>query len=196
MIGFLREVLFENPLLLLLFEIVAMAVVIAWYRRDPESSRRRQGVIIALIVCVALVAVQHLVKTDRERIQEIVQTMAKAVDDGDVQLLGTYLDVDFQDRDLKKKEDWLQEVNQLLQRWQIDHVGVSNFMIDVQGDQAVAQFSARCDWRSSQMSQPNVYSTWKLGFVRRDDGWKLHRIIDGQVGIPGHMTDYKAVQNY
>jgi hypothetical protein len=193
MIDFLRSLLFENVLLLMMAEAVAIAVVLAVRRRRLDGGTRR-SVWITLAVCLLLLIVQHLVRTDRERIQAAVADMARAIDEGDVPSLGEHLDSEFQDRGLDKKA-WLMDVRQRLQRWRIDEAKVSRFTTKVNGDEAEVSFAASCDCRSGEQNQSSVSSSWRLAFVRRDDGWKLHRVLAAKFG-PGGMLDYKAILQY
>ena len=192
MLDFLRALFFEKLYLLIIVELVALAIVVGWYRRDPTE--RRRGVAIAIAVCIAHIAVQHLVETDRERIQAVVRSMATAIDEGDMATLTVHLGTGFQDRGLNKQA-WSDDLRQRLQRWQIDHADVGSFTIDLQGDEAIASFTASCDWRSPQQSQAGVRSTWKLAFIRRSDGWKLQRVLDAKFG-PGGMFDYNAILQF
>jgi hypothetical protein len=183
MLDVLRSLFFESIVLLVCVEMVAVAVVLARYRSWPTPGRRLT-IWIALIGCILLIVLQQVVKTDRERIQAAVRAMATAIDDGDVPALGDQIDGDFRDRNTDRQA-WLQEVRQWLQRWQVDEAKVGGFNIEVNDTQAVASFWAVCNGRSGNQSD-QVYSSWKLAFVRRDSGWKLLRVIGGKV----NMMDY------
>jgi len=139
--------------------------------------------------------VQNLVETDREQIEATVAAMARAVDDGDIPALGAHIDQSFEDRQLDRRA-WLEDVRQRLQRWRIDDAKVGGFVTRVNGNTAEVAFRARCDWRgSNQQSPQTVGSTWKLGFIRRDDGWKLRQILSAQFG-PGGRFDYSTILQY
>ena len=94
MIDFLRRLLFEDLPLLLLAQAVAMAVVLAVHRRWM-TRRSRRLVWIGLALCAALVALQVFVVTDREALTQMVQTLARAVDQGDMDTIADKLDAGF-----------------------------------------------------------------------------------------------------
>ncbi len=191
MIDYFKVLLLESVVLLSIVETLALAVVVAVDRRRQSTGSRRT-VWLALVVCVALLIVQHLVHTDRERIRAVVVQIADAIDAGDVAGVGDHLDDTFQDAGMDKPA-WLADLRQKLQRWRIDEAKVGGFAIEVDQDSAQAWFRATCDWRTDQQSQSGVYSTWRLGFVRRDDGWKLSRVLEAKFG-PAGMLDYTTIR--
>lgn len=193
MIGFLRTLFLESLVLLIMAEVAAVAIVLAVYRRRSPS-RSRLPLVVALAICALLIGIQSYVQTDREQIESAVEQMARAIDEGDVPTLGEHLDRDFQDRNLDKAA-WLQDVRQRLQRWRIDEARVGRFSTEVQGDTATVVFAASCDWRGPGESQSAVNSTWKLGFIHRDDGWKLQRVLSAKFG-PGGIMDYATILQY
>ncbi|HOA72655.1 MAG TPA: nuclear transport factor 2 family protein [Phycisphaerae bacterium] len=193
MIDFLRTVFLESVVLLLILEVAAVAIVLGIHRRHGTTNTRL-ALWATLIVCIALLVVQHLVKTDREQIVAAVSAMARAVDDGDVPTLGEYLAADFQDREMDKAE-WLSDIRQRLQRWRIDEARTWGHKVEVNGDEAVVTFQAMCDWRSGEQSGQSILSTWKLGMARRDGIWTLHRVISAKIG-PGGAFDYSGIMQY
>lgn len=193
MMEFTGWLLFESVAALLFAEAIVFAVVLAVHRRRMTAGSKR-AVWIALVACAAMLGLQWLVKTDREQIEFAVTQMAQAIDSGDVATVGEYLDRDFRDRGLDKAS-WLADLRQRLQRWQIDEAKIGSFSAQVDGDNAVASFSASCDWRGGQQNQSSVTSSWKLAFVRRDDGWKLSRVVKATFG-PGGILDYATILQY
>ncbi len=189
----LETILFESPVLLAIFVAIAVAVALAVHRRRQTSGSQR-GLWITLAVCVVLFVVQALVQTDRERIQATLAAIATAIDNGDIAGVGAHLDAGFQDHGLNKDE-WLAELRQRLQRWQIDEAKIGSCTVETNGDTAVASFRATCDWRSGEQSQSSVLSSWKLQLVRNGDEWKLCRVLDAKFG-PGGMLDYRAIMQY
>jgi len=189
-IDFLTKLLFESLPLLLVAEIVAVTIALAVHRRRFTSATRH-GLWITLVICGLLIVVQCLVVTDREQLEQLVEALAQAVDDGDVGALGERLDSDFQaslQRRHQDKQAFLADVNVRLQRWQVNEAKVFNFRIDADGNNAVVAFSATCDWRSGNQVQYNILSLWKLQCVRRLEGWKLSQIISAKIG-PGGMLN-------
>jgi hypothetical protein len=193
MISFLRQLLFENLVLLLIVEAAAMAVALAAARRS-EGARGRYVLAGAMLACIGLLVLQHAVQTDRERIQATIEQIAAALDEGDVAAVGEHLDRDFRDRGLGRQE-WLADLRLRLQRWHIDEASVGGFTVRIEGDRATAVFQGSCDWKHGNESQNGVMSTWKLGMVRREDGWKLDRVLSAKFG-PGGILDYASILQY
>lgn len=193
MSDFLTRVLFEDLVLLLIAEAVVMAIVLAVHRRR-YTARTRRSIGVALGVCIVLIGLQGLIKTDREQIKEQVTAMARAVDEGDIPALAEAVARDFTDG-TRDRAAFLTDVSQLLQRAQADEVKVGGFKVEVAGDRATASFRAICDWRAGNQVQRSVLSFWALEFARRDDGWKLIRIVSAKIG-PGGLLNYQDAWKY
>lgn len=189
----LRSVFLESVVLLLVVEAAAIAVVLAIHRSRMTAGTRK-ALYGTLAVCVLLLVLQHLVQTDREQIEATVAEIAYAIDAGDVPAVGERLDAEFTDRGLDKAE-WVEDLRQRLQRWRIDEAKVAGFNTVVEGDTATTSFRAFCDWRGGERTESSVLSAWKLGFVRRADGWKLQRVLSAKFG-PGGAIDYAAILQY
>lgn len=191
--SFLTRILFEDLAVLLMIEFVVLMSVLAVHRRRM-TPRTRRAVWITLACCAALIALNHLVTTDSERIVETVSAMAKAVDEGDVPAIADRLDDEFHYRNWDR-DGFVGELNNKLQRWRIDEAKVGRFEIRIDGDVATASFRASCDWKGSSDSQAGVASAWTLELIRRPGGWKLRRVVSAKVG-PGYKIDLNDVWNY
>lgn len=187
------RLLFEDLVILIIAEVVAMLVVLAIHRRRM-TPRTRRAVWIVLACCIVLIAVNKLVTTDGEQVEKTVAAMARAVDDGDVPAIAGHIDDGFRYRQWDKA-GFLAELNIKLQHWRIDEARVGRFDVRIDGDQARASFRASCDWKGDRESQAGVSSSWELEFVRRPDGWKLRRILTAKLG-PAYAFDLKDVWNY
>jgi hypothetical protein len=191
MLDFLTRLFFESQPLLLMFCAVAMAVALAVHRRR-FTSRTRRGIWLTLAGCTVLLALQHVVVTDREAIVGMVQTLARAVDEGDVGTIEEHTDDSFT-LDGKNKTDWIEEVNQALQNWQFDEVRVGGFRVGVEGDAAIVSFWARSDTRGRNQTGYDAPTTWKLHCIRRGDEWKMDGLLSAKVGLEalgsGHDID-------
>lgn len=193
MADFLRTLFLESFVLLLIVQAVAVALALALHRRR-FTRRTQRGVWLTILGCLILLVVQHLVQTDRERIQTTVTQMARAVEDGDIPALSRHLDGSFVDRGMDKAT-WLGDVRQRLQRWRVSEAKVSGFATEIDGNDATVSFRARCDFRSGDQAPQMIFSTWKLDMVRREDGWRLHRVQSAKFG-PGGALDYATIWQY
>lgn len=193
MVDFFRTLFLESFVLLLIVEAAAVALALALHRRRFTRGTRF-GVWLTVLGCLILLVVQHVVQTDREQIQAAVTQMARAVENGDIPTLGRHLDHSFVDRGMDKTA-WLADVHQRLQRWRVSEAKVSGFTTEIEGNDATVSFRARCDFRSGDQAPQMVFSTWELDMVRREDGWRLHRVRSAKFG-PGGALDYATIWQY
>jgi uncharacterized protein (TIGR02246 family) len=181
---FFTRLLFEDLSVLLPVELVALAIVIGLYRhwRTPRS---RLAVWIALSICAGLVALQHLVTTDREAIRAMVERMAAAVQEGDVPALGEHFAEDLVFEGDRGKNQVMQHATAVLQQNAIHNARVSAFIIEVRGDDATATFQAVADIRTGG-SEPNYNAPtrWELKCRREPAGWRVCR-AKYEIGLAG-----------
>ena len=182
---------FEDLLLMLMAQFVTLSIVLAVHRRY-FTTRTRRAVWITLGLCAALLAMHILVKTDREQIRLLVKELAKAVDQPDMDFIAAALDEQFYDPRYGDRAAFLVAVEQQLQRLVVDAASVWRFQrIEVSDGQAMAEFQAICDVRSSGYSQNRLPSLWELSFIKRNGTWKVDGAILLRVGqYDGRKIDY------
>jgi len=169
----MTRLLFEDLPLLLLAEVAALAVVLAAHRRWM-TARSRRMVWMSLAFCALLIAIQEFVVTDREALRDMVRTMARAVERGDIAALSERFDEKIRLGTHVGKEAVMKHARLRLQQYDVNEARVSGFQIEVDGDAATVAFQAVCDVRGVQ-SNP-YYATptqWELRCVRHPDGWKV-----------------------
>ena len=174
MYDYLTRLLFEDLSLLLLSEAAAIAVVVGLHRRSMTPGSRRR-VWITLAVCVGLVVMQKLVVTDREAIRAMVEAMARAVQEGDVQALGEHFADDLVFESDRGKQAVIQHARAVLQQYEIRNARVSGFTINVNGDDATVSFQAVADVRNGPEPTYNTPTRWDLKCRREPDGWRVYR---------------------
>ncbi|HOB73511.1 MAG TPA: nuclear transport factor 2 family protein [Phycisphaerae bacterium] len=193
MINFLTRVLFESLPWLLFFCGVAVVVAVAVHRtRGTRASRR--GIWITLAVCAALVVLQKVVVTDHEALEQVVRTMARAVDQGDVGTIGEYIDTGFRLGN-DGRDEFLGSVSRTLEVYQVDEPRIFDVKTKVEGDEAVVTFGAFCDVRHGSDVQNDFPTRWQLHFVRRGGRWLLDRIDQARWQMPigdsgGNLVPY------
>lgn len=195
MIDFLKTVLFESLPWLLFFCAAGVAVALAVHRRRL-TARSRRGIWLTVAVGALLVAVQTLVHTDRERLTEAVQAMARAVDEGDMDAFSRYVAPELTWRGGGRRE-FLDDVTSRLTTTQIDGARLSQVRASVTGDTATVSFTAVCDLRNGRGDQDRVVSFWRLGFVRTAGRWLMNAVLDARIhpgGVPaGDGIDLKPM---
>ena len=175
------NLLFENLWLLSLLVLVAVLLAMIVHRRHGTVGTGR-GLWMTALVGAALVLANVLVVTDGEQIRASVQKMAQAVDEGDIPALADEIDEQFHDGGLDQAQ-FVDRVNQELQRLRIDEPRLSAWRIEIGPRTATVSFRCFCDLRHEEQFQPSVLTRWKLEFVRNGPAWKLIRISDAKYGF-------------
>lgn len=184
---FLTRILFEDLLWLVVLELVAFAIAVAVYRRRGTAGSRT-AVMITVAACVALLVLQSVVETDREKLTQLVKTLVRAADQGDVAAIGELVDdagVAIGARDAAKcdKPTFLAAANVGLQQYQVDEAGAGGFEIKVNGDTATVSFRVKCDLRESDNARYTTFSQWTIECTRGPQGWRLRRISSAKLGL-------------
>lgn len=171
---FVWHMLLESPLKLLAGAILVEAVLATcwWFRPGRTTSWLVVG---GPLLATVLLIVQHLVVTDRERIGQILDALALAVDCEDVDAIADALDEDYEAEGMDK-EAFLARVESAFERAEIDEVKILNTKITVEGDAASVNLRAHCRIRASDWPYDYFPSAWLLRFVRRDDDWQVQHI--------------------
>jgi hypothetical protein len=190
----LVHIFLENLTLLTLTEFFALATVLAVHR-SYFTPRTRAAVWITLVVCGLLIGLNLYIETDREKLEQLVEALAEAVDDGDVETLGANIAESFR-YEGQTKRFFLEAVYRDLQRFQIDEASVGGFSIELAGDRATVNFRASCDYKSDQRARANIPSQWTVVCVRTPDGWKLQTIEEARVGFANATIDLDDARRY
>ena len=172
MVDSLTRLLFEDLPILLLAEVAALALVLAAHRRWM-TDRSRRMVWMSVACCALLIAIQKFVVTDREALREMVRTMARAVEQGDIAALDERFDDEIILGTYTGKEAVMKHARLRLQKYDVNEARVSGFQIEVDGDAATVAFQAVFDVRGVQANPYYATPTqWQLRFLRHPDGWK------------------------
>lgn len=185
MLDHVARFLFEDLALLLMAEAMALAVVLAIHRRRM-TPRTARAIYITLGVCAVLVAVQSLIKTKREVVKATIENLVRAVDEGDTSAIGGFFDengVTVGSSQVFPRAVFVLGCQIGLQESQVDNAVVGGFRIDVDGRNAVAQFRVNCELRRDGKLEQRLPSFWTVHCTRQADGWKIHRISQGDLGV-------------
>ena len=165
------EVLFEDPFWLgfiagpILFVLWGI-----WYRTRARAAAR--VLLAGLVLAPLLFAIQWLVVTDREAIEQVTRRLSKAVEHRDIDAVielfdpGAAFDGGF-DRGRFKEH-----LVHLLDKYTIKNPSVFGFVVEVDGTRGTVRCAARCDIESTVWNGP-VPSNWELEFSRIDDHWLI-----------------------
>ena len=167
----MQWLLLENRIALL--TVVAFAefwLLWAWARWRTRRTRRLAlgGLVVG---CLLLIA-QTLVVTDREKISSVCREMACAIEEGDVQGVGEHIAEEFA-VDSIDREALLASLARILTQVRVEEPRLSGFDVSVDGDQAHANFQARCRLVSSEFFEGGRPSRWELTFLWLGDRWRV-----------------------
>ena len=171
----ISRILFESPLLLLLCWVpVQVVLLVAWSRtRTPASAKRFW---IALVGLPALLLLQGVIRTDRERVIDRCRALAEFVTEGDVPSIKQSLSPDFLagrwDRD-----SFVDRVAAVLKRNRIERVSLHAFEVSVsRGQTAIAAFTASANVVTSSALSGRVSARFRLTFIKKGDDWLIESI--------------------
>lgn len=176
----IQALLFERPLLLVpALAVIQLVLIGVWSNRRTDLSRRIM--VAGFLVFALLVVVQKLVVTDRERIEEHCHALARAVQRGDVPAVGRLVADDFLSEQGGNRSPWnkkrfLDLLQQLLTRYDIEEADLKNVQVEVEGDRGVARFAAVCRVVTPEAIEYPPLSTWEVTFGRRDSLWRVVEI--------------------
>lgn len=174
----IRHVVLESPLQLLALAVLIEAVLATcwWFRPGRITS---WAVVVGLLLAAVLLIVQHLVVTDRERIDQILEDLALAVDCEDIETLAAALDDGYRADDMDK-DRFLERVADAFERADIDEVKIVDKQISVEGDGAVVHLRAHGRIRSPDWPYEYNMSSWEVRFIRRDGDWWVIEVRRGR----------------
>jgi hypothetical protein len=189
----ISRLLFEDLTLLLMAEAAALLVVLAIHRRKLTPQSRRM-VWVTLAVCALLIAIQTMTTTKREAVRQTIESLAQAVEDGNMAAIAERVHADFEHRQMDK-DTFLTFVQAQLQRWDISNVGLGQFEIEVEDERANATFRCSCNVRGNNGFERGIPSMWTIELERSEDRWQMTSIVRGKIG-PRGMFDFSDVGRY
>jgi len=167
----LVHLLFESPLQLLVALVLVEAVVatVWWFR----PGRRTSALVIAgLLVGAILLIIQHLVVTDRERIERLLDELALAVDCEDLPTLTAAIDEQYHADGLDKPH-LLEQIQTAFAQADIDDVRLLDVRVHVDRDTAEVHLRVHCRVRAPDWPYDYHLSAWDLRLARRAGGWRV-----------------------
>jgi hypothetical protein len=183
----LRAFFFESPLqLAMTLAVIEMLLIGVW--RSQRTRVTQRLVLGGLAVSVFLIFQSQLVLTDGERVKATCLGLGQAVDEGDVDAFGSLLADTFAS-DEWEKEDLVEEMYRVLERYTVDDVRIDRFQVDLVGDRAAVSFRARAWVRNAPNANPDFFSRWEAELIReRETDWlvqSLKMIKYGPVDVNG-----------
>jgi len=166
---------FEYPVAFAVLGLFVLAFFLARWMFSKEPAHGKAVGVAASIVS-ALIAVNLVVVTPRERIVALCHRLGRLVDEGDVAAIGSRLAQGFAAAELDRQA-FLNRAASTLTRTRVDHVRLHRLEVQVQdSNSATATFDARCNIRTAEGFSGRLPSRWRLQFVYRDDQWFVRGI--------------------
>ncbi len=171
----LTNLLFESlPKLLGLLVAANFLLICLWSWRRSDVTR--QAVWIGLAALPVLLIVSHLVVTSPERIVIFCESLADAVEEGDVPFVIRHLDTDFR-LDEMDRDAISDRLTATLSRVRVTDIRLSAFDVTLSENQsATAVFRSTCHVRAEEVPYEWLPLAWKLTLRAQGDSWLIERI--------------------
>lgn len=170
---YLRVVLFESPLWLILVALIAELVVMWWYGRLEEPKRAYLFAVPAALV--VMLVIQRFVETDQEALRALTRRLAWAIDEPELDAFMACVDADFR-LGRTGRDELRDRLYDFLERVAVDNVRLGAFELAVEGDEARVAFRATARVETAEAGIREYVGRWRLTCVRRPDGWRLRGV--------------------
>lgn len=171
----LTNLLFESlPKLLGLLVAVNFLLICLWSWRRSDVTR--QAVWVGLAALPVLLVVSHFVVTSRERIIIFCESLAEAVEEGDVPFVIRHLDADFR-LDEMDRDAIFDRLTATLSRVRVTDIRLSAFDVTLAENQiAIAVFRSTCHVRAEEVPYEWLPIAWKLTLRAHSGSWLIERV--------------------
>lgn len=182
--------LFENPATLsVLLILLEGGVVGLWFRR--RSLRSSRLALAGLVAIPALVSVNLLYVTPRERIVALCEDLRRQVQDGNTAGIGEHLSDAFFAAGYSRAA-FLARVGDRLKRVRVDEAQLRGIEVRwTHPDEAEATINAWCRVRSGEGLAWRFPSRWKLTWRRRGDTW----LVTGLQAVPIPLSPVRSLDD-
>jgi hypothetical protein len=169
--------LFESPLQLMAVLILLESILLTWwwFRADRRAGIAMIGL---LLVGAVMLIVQHVVVTDREKIRQLLEDLALAVDSEDVRAFAAHIDEEYNADGLDKAR-LIERVATAFKEVKIDDVKLVNTKIKIEDDTATVNLRAHARVRGGDLPYEYHLSFWEVKLARRGPDWKVTSAVHG-----------------
>lgn len=162
----------------LLLVVVQVALIAIWsYRRTPRSAK---AVWLGFGTIPVLLFLSMAIKTSREQIQGVCESMAIAVEQEDVGGVVYYLAPTFRAESIDYN-DFKDLIVRAFKRYTVYNPRLSGFEFEeLSDDSATVVFQASCRVESRDFGFNWLPTKWRLSLIRVGDAWR----VDSMQSIP------------
>ena len=186
----MTTLLFEGTwLLAALLVAFQFLLIVIWSRR---RSRLWARIVWAGFVAIpSLLVLSKLVVTPTEQIVDLCRTLARLVDEGEVDAIGRHLADEFEAAKLDRTA-FLERVADGLTRYRIDNPRLRAFEVEFPRDaEGVAVFNAVCRVRSAD-TMLQVPSRWRVAFRLFAGKWR----VTGLEALPTPLSPVRNLRDW
>ncbi len=130
--------IFQTPWLLLFVSLVLLLIIAVWRQSYPEKQRWWQ-LLLPLSVAVIAFGLDHFVKTDREKVKQVIKCARDAVVTEDADRLGTTVSADYSDRSHNSRDNLVRFMRSFFTTTKIDKAPQTTGQIVVDAPTATAE---------------------------------------------------------
>ena len=172
---------FEQPWTLLGLAVLVLFAILTFRNVIPEKKRWWQFLIP---ICIAAVAfgIDHLVKTDMEKIAGLLNFGITAVEKENVDAIGTVIAENYHDSFHNNKEHLLSHCRQALSQHIVENNKIKKLLITISGDNATATIFMTIIFNEDSYvvknyGIPSVPLEVDINFIKQsDNNWLINRI--------------------
>jgi hypothetical protein len=176
----MKELLFENPLpLYVALGLVEIVIAGLWYR--GKTRRLAVALLIPPLLAGAVLAMDLLVETDREKLQKALREIAADVERGDLRGVSKYLADDYYGYG-NSREGVVQAGEQSWRSHGIRGVGLTGVQIEVHDNQAKVQARTIVTYNAPGFGEGRVAMDWTVYWGIRDGQWRIVNVEDPRMG--------------
>ena len=182
----LRSALFEDPLYV--YVLLGVALLVLAVRFHGKRTRgRAAALLVPLALGLGAFLTQRAVVTDREQIVAAFHEIAADLEQGRTDALDQYLDDDYIGFELAglgvTKANAVRQAKWAIKQHGAPRVKFTRLRADVGSDAATADVETVMDFAGAGPGPSSVPLIWKIEWVRRGGGWKIHRADLPQYGM-------------
>jgi ketosteroid isomerase-like protein len=174
--GFGMTIIFEQPWVLLAVAFVALVIVYFARTSFPEKSKWWH-LLIPVLIAGGAFGLDHLVKTDHEKIVETLERLTMAVMEKDVDTISGLISDDYSDRYHRSKSSIMGTSKYVVRMHKFKSIVMTFHEVIIDGETADAEILVRLrtDSKESTMPTPELsYVRLKLVMAKKADGnWRI-----------------------
>jgi len=141
--------------------------------------------LLALILSSAMLLMQALIVTDRERVARVCSQLAAAVERADAAAFAEQVSERVSVRrargDALDKDALMERFQRLREEYHVEEVRLRDMEIRVEGRSVVVELRATCRVVARSERYPSVTSRWRMRFDREGNEWRLTEVEHGRV---------------